>query len=182
MNEEDVIYGIYNWHQDRSAARFSVIENELLSKLASPIEKILAAAFWASMNGDVTPIHLVKGLFLCDIFPCPAKWPVVPIQRPGVTVFPQSEVGRYIADFLMIVQGFNNSPPSFVVIECDGHEFHERTKDQARHDRRRDRWMTTNGISVLRFTGSEIWADPLKCADEVFSQATNLIYKTARAA
>lgn len=54
-----------------------------------------------------------------------------------------------------------------VFIECDGHDFHERTKEQAKRDRSRDRRSQTQGGYVLRFTGSEIWADAAKCAVEV---------------
>lgn len=54
-----------------------------------------------------------------------------------------------------------------LVVECDGHEFHERTKDQAKRDRSRDRTMMLGGLDVFRFTGSEIWADPCACAGQV---------------
>lgn len=55
------------------------------------------------------------------------------------------------------------------VVECDGHEFHERTKDQAAHDRSNDRAALQAGYPVLRFTGSEIWRNPWGCAGEVVS-------------
>jgi hypothetical protein len=54
-----------------------------------------------------------------------------------------------------------------VLVECDGHDFHERTKDQAARDKKRDRNLATAGWTTLRFTGSEIYADPLKCASDV---------------
>lgn len=54
-----------------------------------------------------------------------------------------------------------------VLVECDGHEFHERTKAQVARDKKRDRDLATAGWTTLRFTGSEIYADPLKCASEV---------------
>ncbi|WP_339161742.1 DUF559 domain-containing protein [Siminovitchia sp. FSL W7-1587] len=44
-------------------------------------------------------------------------------------------------------------------IECDGHDFHEKTKEQAARDKRRERDLQSAGIHVIRFTGSEIWAD-----------------------
>lgn len=53
-----------------------------------------------------------------------------------------------------------------LVVECDGHDFHERTKQQAKRDRARDREMMAAGYRVMRFTGSEIWRDPGACADE----------------
>jgi hypothetical protein len=55
---------------------------------------------------------------------------------------------------------------SQVVVECDGHDFHERTKEQAQRDKARDRAFHAAGYTVLRFTGSEIWKDPDKCAVE----------------
>lgn len=58
-----------------------------------------------------------------------------------------------------------------VVIECDGHDFHERTKTQARRDKSRDRRLTAAGYVVLRFTGSEIWAQPFTCALEALEIA-----------
>lgn len=54
-----------------------------------------------------------------------------------------------------------------LIVECDGHDFHERTKDQAKRDRSRDRLAQYEGLPVFRFTGSEIWNDPQGCADEV---------------
>jgi very-short-patch-repair endonuclease len=50
---------------------------------------------------------------------------------------------------------------------CDGHAFHERTKEQAKRDRSRDRGAQLHGLPIFRFTGSEIWNDPMGCADEV---------------
>ena len=89
-----------------------------------------------------------------------------------VDLQPQKEINvngrRYRVDFLVDVVSLNDSPsvPS-VVVECDGHDFHERTKEQARRDKRRDRDLQSAGYHVLRFTGSEIWRDPSSCAGEV---------------
>ncbi len=54
-----------------------------------------------------------------------------------------------------------------VVVECDGHDFHEKTKEQAARDKARDRAIQACGVPVLRFTGSEIWHAPWRCADQV---------------
>lgn len=62
-----------------------------------------------------------------------------------------------------------------VIVECDGHEFHERTKEQAKRDRSRDRVMTAAGHTVLRFTGSEIYADPKACAEQVAQIVTQRV-------
>lgn len=54
-----------------------------------------------------------------------------------------------------------------LIIECDGHDFHERTKEQAANDRSRDRAALLAGYEFMRFTGSELWRDPLGCALQV---------------
>lgn len=55
-----------------------------------------------------------------------------------------------------------------LVVECDGHNFHERTKEQAARDRARDRAMTLDDYTVMRFTGSEIWKDAWGCAGQIY--------------
>lgn len=58
-----------------------------------------------------------------------------------------------------------------LVVECDGHDFHERTKEQAAKDRARDRHLLLEGYEVFRFTGSELWRDPWGCAGQVIAWA-----------
>jgi very-short-patch-repair endonuclease len=58
-----------------------------------------------------------------------------------------------------------------LIVECDGHDFHERTKKQAERDRSRDRQAQLSGIEVFRFTGAELWRDPIKYADQVLEWA-----------
>lgn len=58
-----------------------------------------------------------------------------------------------------------------IVVECDGHDFHERTKQQASRDRSRDRQLQTAGFTIFRFTGSELYRDPIACALEVLRAA-----------
>ncbi|MEM1085859.1 MAG: DUF559 domain-containing protein [Verrucomicrobiota bacterium] len=55
-----------------------------------------------------------------------------------------------------------NTPRRFserIAVECDGHNFHEKTPAQAAKDKRRDRFLLQNGYPVMRFTGSEIYRD-----------------------
>lgn len=55
----------------------------------------------------------------------------------------------------------------WIAIECDGHDFHERTKKQASSDRSRDRLLTAEGWRVIRFTGSELYGNVAGCVDEL---------------
>lgn len=78
----------------------------------------------------------------------------------------QAEVKPYRFDILLGVR--IDSVISWLVVECDGHDWHDRTKEQAAHDRSRDRALQRAGFDVFRFTGREIWRDGDKCADEIF--------------
>lgn len=53
------------------------------------------------------------------------------------------------------------------IIECDGHDFHEKTKEQARKDKLKDRTLEERDLHIIRFTGSEITRDPEVCALQV---------------
>lgn len=62
-------------------------------------------------------------------------------------------------------------------IECDGHNFHEKTKEQAAKDKSRDRAFAKAGYHIIRFTGSEIYNDPLRCAREAIEVFENIVYQ-----
>lgn len=91
-------------------------------------------------------------------------------------VHPQFAVGEHRADFCLVLENSHDvkegekirivTERSQILVECDGHDFHEKTKKQAAHDKARDRALVAAGHKVLRFTGSEIYADPCACAAE----------------
>jgi hypothetical protein len=102
---------------------------------------------------------------------------------------PQCKIGPYRVDALLFVafgsafaKGGTPLSELCMVIECDGHDFHERTKQQAAHDRMRDRWFTARGYKVMRFTGSEIFRDASKCAREVHAMVEAWADEQRRAA
>lgn len=78
-------------------------------------------------------------------------------------VHQQSPVGGYRLDFALCTVNGSRC----VAVELDGHDFHERTKQQAARDRKRDRWFTASGWVVLRFTGSEIYELPHRCVRDL---------------
>ncbi len=87
-----------------------------------------------------------------------------------VTIIPQHKTVKYRVDFYFEVIG--HAGPIKLAVECDGHDFHERTKEQARRDRSMDRWLQSQGIAILRFTGSEIWKDARECAAQAIGFVT----------
>lgn len=65
----------------------------------------------------------------------------------------------YKVDFLITYSQLNLTPVQ-IVVELDGHNFHEKTKEQAEKDKKRDRVLQSFDYLVARFTGSEIYRDP----------------------
>jgi hypothetical protein len=53
-----------------------------------------------------------------------------------------------------------SKPDINIIVECDGYHYHS-DKDKFRSDRQRDRAFKSLGYDVLRFSGSEIVADPV---------------------
>jgi hypothetical protein len=78
----------------------------------------------------------------------------------------------YRSDFgcLPVVDGAPGSRR--VAVEIDGHDFHDRTKEQASADRRRDRAFLSAGITVIRFTGSDVYRDPAPVLSEIVALVT----------
>lgn len=67
----------------------------------------------------------------------------------------------YYPDFsFYCVKPPNLTPTTWIHIEADGHEYHEKTKKQAQRDKSRDRiLMSQEDTKVLHYTGSEIYKD-----------------------
>lgn len=94
-----------------------------------------------------------------------------PIVHPG-SIKTQYEIGKYKADVYMEICGKK------VVFEADGHDFHEKTKEQAKHDKERDRFMQSKGVSVYRFTGSEVYSNVF----DVYIEIVNIIFSESNLA
>ncbi|MHA6684475.1 endonuclease domain-containing protein [Mesorhizobium sp. A556] len=135
------------------------VKGGAVSNTDSPIEAqlLVAAAFCFRILGDAVLVA-PKGEVLKPSF-------YETLAHPYTTlIIPQFKVKEYRLDFAL----FNRAEPSVkIAIECDGHNFHERTKEQAQRDKSRDRALQTAGYKVLRFTGSEIYRKPMDCAHEV---------------
>lgn len=96
---------------------------------------------------------------------------VLDASTAHVGIFSQVSIAPYIVDFMFLYRHRRSGEICGIVVECDGHEFHERTKEQAAHDKSRDRFLQTEGLKVLRFTGSEIWNKTYDCANEIIRAA-----------
>lgn len=123
----------------------------LSSKCESPIELDFLAALIEAMSGQFGRPEAENDHLVCG---------------GSVRFGSQHEIGPYRADFY-IEAGKRGEPWLRIVVECDGHDYHERTKEQAARDKSRDRWMTLQHITVLRFTGSEIYKNAQSCAEQI---------------
>lgn len=88
----------------------------------------------------------------------------------GVFISTQYPVGKYKVDFLL---SQNEIGPSEiltpVIVELDGHDFHDKDKRQRSYEKSRDRYLVKEGFRVLHFTGSDVVSDPFKVAFEALS-------------
>lgn len=93
----------------------------------------------------------------------PVPWIPTGIYYQGgfnLLITPQAEIEtvtkKYRVDFLLLYD--TASYKINIVVECDGHDFHQKTKSQVEKDNLRDRDLIENGYQVLRYSGSEIYA------------------------
>jgi very-short-patch-repair endonuclease len=122
---------------------------DLLAKCESPIERIFYTQFI-----------------------CVKSWLDLRSINTRIKIFPQKIIktsgNEYRVDFY-IEKPKSDGETIKLIIECDGHEFHERTKEQAMRDKKRDRELIKCGYKVIHFTGSEIYKDAFYCVNEVLT-------------
>lgn len=82
------------------------------------------------------------------------------------SVEPQYEIEcenrkKYIADFLIYCgTPYDNCDKEFyLLVECDGYDFHQKTKKQVDYDNKREFDLKMEEYHILRFSGSEIYND-----------------------
>lgn len=134
----------------------------MLNGCESPIEQLFLCAAWSRGVWPGRVELLYPTMSLETVSQCART-----CAPASAVLAPQVQVGSHRVDFLFAAELSDGEPQCLVVVECDGHEFHEKTKAQAAADKARDRDLTSYGCKVFRFTGSEIWRDPGACADEV---------------
>jgi len=58
-----------------------------------------------------------------------------------------------------------------VAVELDGHDFHEKTREQVTYRNQRDRDLIAAGWKVIHFSGSEMNRQPDQCVEDAFALA-----------
>lgn len=164
---DDAIARIASWAAERTADEVHARANG--RAYDSPIERIFATAFHVVAQHSSPGLHT---LIAKDFDP--KLW-------PGIFLLPQHPLLAYRVDFVVRVPYVDGGySPRLLVIECDGHDFHERTREQAQKDRLRDRAVQAAGHVIFRFTGSEIWRDPIGCAQTAMAWVSDEFFREAQ--
>jgi very-short-patch-repair endonuclease len=174
MNTQNLKPNVRDQLDDYSQRKREKLEEELcdiadlMNICESPLEQLLllefADTFDATPRGRKEDRHL-RGTI---VFPN--------VDRFGVAIRQQHTISTtrkdYRADFVITIEDWNwtegrHEQLSKLVVEVDGHDYHERTKEQAEYDKSRDRSITTAGYTVLRFTGREVYRDASAVTSEI---------------
>ena len=131
---------------------------ELLeSGVQSPIEDIfyIACHVWcANEYIELNPSHVFNNHREIEV-------------GSGIFIEPQKKIGKYRVDFLLSQNEIGPSETlSPVIVELDGHDFHDKDKKQRSYEKERDRYFVKEGYRVLHFTGSDVFTDPYKVSHE----------------
>jgi very-short-patch-repair endonuclease len=187
MSNEQVFDKLYrsigDWKADWHA-------EYVLSQCKSPIETLLASHMPLLSGGsrDEVYFHLEPGLAkeqCSDVIVERTNKRVSPDDN--WMVFQQVKIAQYSVDFFLFnAMGSVDYENNFTVhkwvafaVECDGHNFHDKTKEQAARDKKRDRQIQALNVPILRFTGSEIYRDAIGVINEIHRYATGKICRRA---
>lgn len=147
---------------------------ELAQFCESPIEVRLVEALAEAFTGLEE-----AGMILDGLAPCAYEaYRNLSAGHAAAYLIPQAEIEgadltddwRVRVDFLLVC-GRRASYRRVFAIECDGHEWHEKTKEQVARDKLRDRRLILDRIIPIRFSGSEIHRDADACARYIRSLA-----------
>jgi len=88
---------------------------------------------------------------------------------------------KYYADFCF--EFITNYEVKFkhlgLLIELDGHIWHEKSPEQVEKDKIRERELIDNGYTLLRFSGREVYRSPFKVVEECVRKYFNLVERSA---
>lgn len=140
----------------------------IFSFCESPIEKAFLGAFVCLAQQEFGGVEVYEASGRIHDSETPVVFGTINPLR-NVAIYCQPPAPPYRVDFMvLLVQRHEGKVKKRgIVIECDGHDFHEKTKEQASRDKKRDREIQKMGFPVLRFSGSDIWKDAAACAQEI---------------
>jgi hypothetical protein len=168
---------------DSTSTFYNWIDTEFVRKHLSDIAQYVSATYIDHMQRRYSRTSLESPLEVIFAIMWNAMEMCGDIHSDSVSFTGQHEIvtssgRRYRLDFLLHpgepLHGRAKSagvPIPRIGVELDGHDFHERTKEQVAYRNQRDRDLQADGWTVLHFSGSELNRDPWKCVNEAFSHA-----------
>lgn len=164
------------WPGESEVLQALEVSGRALKFCESPIEQMMLAGLCVTaVQTFGAPLEVRHGTNLLGRvevpgFPAPC----------ALVVSLQFRVDRYRIDFAL--QSVVDRHRGFMVaVECDGHDYHDRTKEQAQRDKARDRFLHASGFLTARFTGSEIYRAGGVCAYEAWKIALSELANPWRA-
>lgn len=132
-------------------------------EITSPIEHLTHSALRTliTLHGWEPEIYI----------PPQTKMPI----KHGIDVASQHPVNNYFVDFFITYdkhEGKGVLARKEVIVECDSQIWHERSEQERRYEKKRDRQFAKLGYHVFHFTGAEIMKEPFRVAAEVLSFLT----------
>ena len=133
--------------------------------IKSPIEQYLYACLRYNIDGEKVELcepkidYVTHKDYLC-----------------GVEIEPQFKIDKYVIDFKItnywriVKNGELIQQSKTVLVECDGHIWHERTEEERKKEKARDRYLQRNNYLVFHYTGKEILDNGLKIANEILKE------------
>jgi very-short-patch-repair endonuclease len=153
----DVVERVLSSFADDIRLELARISDDVGGACESPIEQIMGISLLFSFRLFLPNLRLM---------PC---WPEKESEHAGSDTYlllPQFPWNGYRIDWVLKIPKLKQP---YLFIECDGHDFHERTKEQAERDRSKDRLVQLYGVPILRFTGREIYRDATACVAQVLN-------------
>jgi len=92
-------------------------------------------------------------------------WTRLRLKHLGCAFYRQKPIGDYIVDFYC--------PKARLVVEVDGGQ--HLTAETARNDAVRDEYMRSLGLTVLRFSNSEVLVNTDSVAERVYEQLDKIL-------
>jgi very-short-patch-repair endonuclease len=130
-------------------------------------------------SGKISPIEQILYVAMKTVFHVMSESPSDAVydkhgndaHSHGYDIRPQVKIGKYRVDFLVGCIGVANSKiyNREVIVECDGHNFHDKDKKQRAYEKARDRYFQSEGLTVFHYTGAEIAGNPIDAASEIVS-------------
>jgi len=90
----------------------------------------------------------------------------------GLGFYPQYQIEKYRVDFLVGNYIFTKDHIQIkkeVIVECDSQQFHDRSEQERRYEKQRDRFLQSKNYKIFHYTGAEIFKNPLLIAQEIIA-------------